>query len=167
MEGQGQIHRAAGHHVDGHGLAQSAADAKHYAGENSGAGGGNGHLEDGLHLTGAQGQGSGPQRIGHCPEGGSADADDGGQDHNGQHHHGGKQVGAAGELMGFGARENQLFQPVHGGVQHHHAHQAVDHGGNGGQQLHGGFHQSGRFLPGDLREKHRGEQAQRHAQRNA
>ena len=54
VEGQGQVHRAAGHHIDGHGLAQGPANAQHHTGEDTGSGGGDGHPEHGLHLAGPQ-----------------------------------------------------------------------------------------------------------------
>ena len=58
--------------------------------------------------------------LGHGPQRRLGHVDDGGQDHDGQHDDGREQARAGAEAEGI----------LHGGHQHDHTHQAVDHGGD-------------------------------------
>ena len=57
LEQARHIGHVAGHHDDGHGLADGPAHAQDDGGGHAAAGGGNGHAEDRLQMGGTQGQG--------------------------------------------------------------------------------------------------------------
>ena len=163
VERKREVDRASGYQGDGHGLADGPSHTQHDGGHDTGLRGGDHHLENGLDMGRSQRQGGGFILGRNRLQGGFADVDHGGKDHDGQHDHGGDQVRAAGELVGLGAFENRQLQLIHQGVQDHDAQQAVNHGRDSGQKLHGGLDDGRQLLRRHLRQEYGGEDADRHA----
>ena len=143
MEQARHIRHVAGHHDDGHGLADGPAHAQDDGGGHAAAGGGNGHAEDRLQVGGTQGQG-GLLIV--------RNADDGGQDHDRQDQDRRQQAGAGGKAKRL----------LDAGDQNDHAHQAVDHGGDARQQLHGGVDDGSHPGVGHLGQVDGGHEPHRH-----
>ena len=87
---------------------------------------GEGDAEDGLDVSGAQGQAGLLILLGHRVQGGLGDRDDGGEDHDGQHDDSAEQTGAVGQVEDHPYCRHQ----------HHHADQAVHHRRDARQQVH-------------------------------
>ena len=119
-QGGGHVGDVARHHHDGHGFADGSAHAQHHGSGNAAFGGGDGDTEVGFLRRRAQGKGSVLVFLGNRLQGGDGHFDDGGQDHYGEDDDGGKQAGAVGNVK-------ELPQSRH---QHHHADEAVNHGGD-------------------------------------
>ena len=144
------IGHVAGHHDDGHGLADGPADAQHDGGGDAAAGGGHADPKHRLDVGGPQGQGRLLILPGHGLQGRLRHGDDGGQDHHGQHDDGRQERGAGGQVKGH----------PDGGHQQDHAHQAIHHRGDARQQLHRRVDHGGE--PG---RRHLGQEDGRHAAR--
>lgn len=122
----GHVGHIAGHHDNGHGLANGPTHPQDNSRGHPAPGRRKGHPEHRFQVGGAQGQGGLLILLRDRSERGLGDTDDGGQDHNGQHHNRCQQAGAGGQTEG-------LLNPGH---QHNHTNQAVNHRGNPRQQLH-------------------------------
>ena len=147
-------HRVAGHHDHRHGLAHRAAHAEDDRGDDSRARGGQHHAADGLPLRGAERERSLPVTARHRFEGVDGDADDGGQDHDSEDHRAGQRRGARAAQV--------LADPRH---QQHHAHEAVHHRRNPGQQLDGRFENPAQPGRRQLGQHYSAGQRERHADR--
>ena len=111
------------------------------------------HPEIGLHLRRAQGETGLLVLLWNGPERRIRHVDDGGQDHNGQHDHGGQQAGAGAEVE----------QVPDGRHQHDHAHQTVHHRRDARQQLYRRADHRRQLRRGHLRQKYSSQQSHRNA----
>ena len=151
-------------HNDRHRLTDGAADAEDDRRQHAGLGCGQHRAENAALMGGAQCQAALIVAVGNGVQARLADRDDGGQDHDAQQHSGGEKAHA---LAAFDVEhrleEGRLDHGLHGGHQHDHAEEAVDDGGDAGEQLGAGLEQTVELFRAVVRHEDGGQQADGHA----
>ena len=142
----------AGHHDDGHGLADGAAHAQHDAGHDAGDGSGNDNAEHRALVIGTQRQRTLVVLLGHGIECALRNGDDGGQDHDAQQHGSGQKRQAAARHIVANKRHD-----------HHQAEEAVDNRRDTRQELYARLEERRDLAAGEPRQEDGAQKPRRNA----